>query len=460
MPRLNKVFVFVLPGILVVAGLALLSANIYVQNAASQSRIENRLGRILKLPVKISHTSLRPWGSLHVAGVTAPQTAPASGNFLEIGGLTADFQLMPVLNRHLVMETLVIDEPRISWRQNEKGRWVWPKHVERPQEPKPETKPAGQPSVPPKAPRKSFDLDLRSVRLEGGSFDFSNASGAPVAQLSKVNIECPVFDSNDLTGRLTSQEAVLGKSFLFQNLRAPFRYTPQGVQLHPMEADLAGGRFQGKLEIEHAKPGAPFTAEAELNGVDSNRLLEEAVGWSDRLSGALSGTLALNGNMAESKSLAGRGHIEMANGRIRKSNLLATLGQAMRIDELIEPEFKNASADFNIGDDKIQIEQLFIQCVNLSLQATGTVKFNTKLDLKAVLTINEKISRHLPNFVLSNLQPGPEPGQLVIAFDVKGTTSKPSTNLVDRLLGQKIEDEVSGLFQSLFGKKKKKEDKP
>lgn len=455
-PRFAKVFLFVFLGLLVLAGLVLLSANIYVQKAASQTRIEKRLCRALRLPVTISHASIRPWGSLHLAGITAPQNPPASDNFLEVAGLTADFQLMPVLSRRLVMENLLIDEPRICWRQNAQGKWSWPS----PSAPPKETAKKEPSAQRPIQPRKSFEFSLQRASLRGGSFDLFNNAGQPVAQISGLNVECPSFDPGQFRGRMLSQEAVVGKNVHLQNVRAPFRYDAQNLYFEPLEADLAGGRLQGKFRLEHSRPGTPFTAEAQLADIDSNRLLEETAGWSDRLAGNMSGTLLLDGNMGESKSIKGQGHLELSSGRIKKSDLLTTLGQVMRIEELMAPELKEAFADFRIADEKVYIDRLTMKSINFSLEATGVVRFNTKLDLKVLLTINEKISRHLPNFVLANLQPGPQPNELVIPFDIKGTTSKPNTNIVERLLGQKIEEEVGGLFQSLFGPKKKKDKQP
>jgi hypothetical protein len=87
------------------------------------------------------------------------------------------------------------------------------------------------------------------------------------------------------------------------------------------------------------------------------------------------------------------------------------------------------------------------------------VKFNGKLDLDARLSVSERVTRQLPQFVEKAFTPGGVAGMRQIDFDVNGTLEKPKSNLLERLVGRNYESQAVGLFQSIFGIKKKEQRK-
>jgi hypothetical protein len=88
------------------------------------------------------------------------------------------------------------------------------------------------------------------------------------------------------------------------------------------------------------------------------------------------------------------------------------------------------------------------------------VGFNGKLKLDSQLAINDKIRAQLFKAIRQNFQPISEPGYSAVDFQVGGTIDRPSTNLMDRLVGR----DLSHMINSFFGggkkdrpKKKKKQ---
>jgi len=95
---------------------------------------------------------------------------------------------------------------------------------------------------------------------------------------------------------------------------------------------------------------------------------------------------------------------------------------------------------------------LILRSPNVRLTATGTVTFNGKLKLDSQLAINDKIRAQLFKAIRQNFQPINEPGYSAVDFQVGGTVDRPSTNLMDRLVGR----DLSSMINSFFGGKKEK----
>src|SRR5438046_8523826 len=76
--------------------------------------------------------------------------------------------------------------------------------------------------------------------------------------------------------------------------------------------------------------------------------------------------------------------------------------------------------------------------------------FNGRLKLDSQLVINDKIRSQLFKAIRQNFKPINEPGYSAIDFQVGGTIDRPSTNLMDRLVGR----DLSSMLNSLLGGKK------
>jgi hypothetical protein len=108
----------------------------------------------------------------------------------------------------------------------------------------------------------------------------------------------------------------------------------------------------------------------------------------------------------------------------------------------------------------VTIDELILRSPNIRLTASGTVGFNGKLKLDSQLAINDKIRGQLFKAIRQNFQPINEPGYSAIDFRVGGTIDRPSTNLMDRLVGR----DLTNMINSFLGggkkeraKKKKKQ---
>jgi hypothetical protein len=135
------------------------------------------------------------------------------------------------------------------------------------------------------------------------------------------------------------------------------------------------------------------------------------------------------------------------------------LGQILQIEELQELHLEQADAKYHLNPGLVTIDELILRSPNIRLTASGTVTFDGKLKLDSQLAINDRIRGQLFKAIRVNFQPTNEPGYSAIDFQVGGTVDRPSTNLMDRLVGR----DLTKMLNSLFGgkrdrsKKKKKQ---
>jgi hypothetical protein len=130
--------------------------------------------------------------------------------------------------------------------------------------------------------------------------------------------------------------------------------------------------------------------------------------------------------------------------------LLVLLGQILQIEELQELHLEQAEAKYHLSPGLVTIDELILRSPNIWLTASGTVAFDGGLKLDSRLAINDRIRGQLFKAIRANFQPIDEPGYAAIDFHVGGTIDRPSTNLMDRLVGH----DLSSMLNSLLGGKK------
>lgn len=451
--RVAKAILIGLAALVLLAVIAVFAINIYVQSASSQARIERALSRALEMPVKIARLSFTPWEGLSATTVTVPQTQPgAGGHFLEAASIELHLQLLPLFSRKLHIDEVRINDPKVTWFQIDGGRWRLPQSgkVETPAEPaRPKKETASEP----------FEVTVKQMNILRGSFVFNDQQGRLVASFVNVNVNCPVATAQRVEGTATVESVSLRDQVFLTDVQAPFTYTPEALVLPDFRAALAGGRITGAFTMRAAEKGSPFQANAQAEAVEVNRLISEAGGPENQATGSLSARLELSGQLSDRKSISGKGRMSVTGGRIRQYELFETLSQALRIEELAKLELSQAEAEFRLGDERVRVESLRLQSPNLKLAATGLIGFNAKLDLDARLSVNQKISAQLPQFIEDNFAPIEGTNERAIEFDIKGTLDEPKTNLLERMMGQKLQRQLTDVFQQIFGGSPKKEEK-
>jgi type II secretion system protein N len=474
------VLLAILAGVLIVL---LFAANIYVQSGLSQELLAKELSRALRMPVQVGTISISPWGSLSISGITAPQPDSAhDGNFLDAEAFTARFEWLPLLQRKVVINDVELRRPRLVWFQNEKGRWRLPEPQAQAsagrEEPGGQSEPGAQvvptPAPTPEAGVKSekpapaparkaglpVEIAVDRIRFTEGTFTFNDSKGRPIAVFSGVHALSAAPSAHSVSGTASIARIAIEEKVFIDSVTTPFTYDSEMLTLPSLSAGVAGGKLTGRFQIHLAKEGSPINTAAQFENVDLSRLLADAGGSADRVGGRLFGAVELTGKSDEARSLKGKASFRCEGGQIRNYDFFETLAQLFHIEELARMDLRRASAEARIEKGRAQIETLALESQNLLLTATGSVRFNGKLDLNARLAVSHNVTRQLPQFVENAFSSGPSDDMRQIDFDVNGTIDNPKSNLLERLLGKNLEGQAINLIQSfLGGGRKQKDDK-
>ena len=455
-------YILIATGVLALGAVAsVLSANLYIESRDSQARIERKLSRVLHVPVKVTATSFSILSGLQVKGVTVQQgEQELTGNFFEAASFSAGLEYWPLLSRKLVIKQISVIQPQLAWYQTSKGKWRAPTVPE--QHPSAAKPPEENKTPEPdrKAPGgKPFEVTVSKLAVSDGTVRLYDHNQHSLFTFLGVNAEGILPSATEIHGKAESATASIRDAVNFQNLRTEFSYGNKSFSLQPLLAKVAGGDFQGDFKMDTADPNNPISLKAEFQNADANRLAVDAGGVEGQITGQLSGKLELTAKTHKLKDFKGSGSLTLAHGRMQQYDFFQMLGQALQIEELTQLNLQQAELNYHFDDGKIFVDQLLLESPNLKVTASGTLRMDGKMNLAARLSINPIISRQLPGFISENFHPMEGNDLRYIDFDVTGSIDKPKTNLLELALGKKIEKQMGGLLNSLFGGKKKKESK-
>jgi len=465
--KITRVFLYGLAGLVLLLLVSMLGINLYVESEGVQTRLEAALSKELRMPVQLTRMRFSLWSGLRVVGLTVPHSpgeekGKEATYFLEAPEIGARIAIGPLFSRRLVVRELIIDSPKVIWRQTDRGRWELPALPPQ-EETAPKLKPT-RPAVekPPGERKKKLEFQIAAARLQNASFRFLDRKGNPLAVFDGVTLNCPVATRHEARGSAMIQRVTLHDRVVIRNMVAPFEFVNGRLALPQFDAQFAGGNITGSYFLYPELRNAPFSLDLRMERVNLHRLFEE-IGADEsvqRSQGTLHGYLALHGLTGESESLSGGGRIVLVEGRMEQYPLLQSIGSALKIDELTRLELKDAQVDFWIGDGRVHVEDFRLESTNLRIHAAGEGRFDGKLRLDAGLAVNRKISRQLPGWIDSNFRPVDGEDELrEIRFHISGTLEDPETDLMRVMVGEKLEEQAIKLFktfQSITGGDRKK----
>ena len=476
MRKLIRPLLIVLGALLCLAVVGLIGLNMYVQSQGTQARIQQELSQRLGLTLRIARTSVTPWGGVQLSGITIPQLAAGSGDFLEAKSFRLRPRLLPLLAKRLVIKDVSLIDPIVVWKQSGEGKWRLPpahandnailsEEEERVESEAPSPEAASSPpEAPPAAaaavaPPKTHDVlipQVRSVNIVDGNFRFLDRSENLVAAFEEVNLHSSLRSATALRGSVKVAKLSLRDRFVIESLRSPVRYDAAELELAKISARMGDGDLTGRFTIKPESSNSPFALSLKFRNVKADQIIAQAGGPSDILQGKLEGSLEATGSTAEANALSGTGEILLRDGQLKQYSLLVALGQVLQIEELTQLHLEQAEAKYHISPGLVTIDELVLRSPNIRLSATGTVTFEGKLRLDSQLAINEKIRGQLYKPIRDNFQATNEAGYSAVAFEVTGTVDRPKTNLVKKVVGGDLKDFVSSLFGGKTDRPKKK----
>jgi len=450
--KLSKAILLALGALLILVVFSLFCVNLYLQSPRTQEQIQAQLSRALRMPLKITNTSLSPWSGVRITGITIPH---GDTNFLEAGSFSASYRKLPLLAGRLVIPEMTVERPRVVWRQDSEGKWRLPaleKAAVSEENKGPKT------AAVEKKSEGGFSVIVERFLVKSGAVDLVDREGKHTATFTGVNMIYTSLTEEKVEGTATIGRVVWAETLALENVRTPFKYEAGEFILPEVVGTLGGGPVRGSYRAQPDAPKSPFQTAFTFDQVNLDRVATEA-GWKPgQVSGVVAGKLELRGDMNRSERAEGTGQFQLRDGQLKQLEFFQTIGQALNIRELSDLRLKDARGDFRIGDERVTFDQLKLTALNLELGARGYVRFDRKVALEAQLGVDEALVKQLPDLVRESFA-AVDNGRRTIAFNITGTTEKPRTNLLDKLIGQKINQQFDSVLTSIFGGAKKEDDK-
>ncbi len=451
MKRLSKVILFCSAGLILLLVAGVIASSLYLKSPRAQAQIEDALSDALGTPIQITNLSFNLWSDLKINGITVPAPDGSTNQFLTAREFTAEYRLLPLTVKTLVIPKMVLLEPVITWPQNEEGRWVWPKRQkEKAKSPDKKEGVKGQ-------SKSGFEVVIRSLEIQNGHVTMLDREKNPMFVGEGVNVKFTRLERDNLEGSLAAEHLTWAGIFHGEKVTTPFTYREDTLSLSDLAATVAGGKMSGNLKVATKGDEAPMNVDMTFADINFGTLAADN-GWAERgVAGRLFGQLRLNGKTREMARAEGRGTIEVKDARFEKLDLFQTIGQVLEIDELANLQLREATAKIRIADEKAFVDSLVLGTPNLRITANGVARFDKKLKLDAKLAVDSKLAGRLPRFVLDEFSAADSDSMRAIEFKITGQIDKPKTDLAEKLIGKKIGGQVTELISSLFGGKKKED---
>jgi len=479
--KLRWIALIALGGVIALGAVALIGVNLYVQSQGAQAKIQQELSRRLGTALEIRRMSVTPWGGLELSGITIAQTSAASAShFLEARTFRLRVRFLSLFSRRLVIKEVSLISPKVVWLQDAQGKWKLPSSreehapiVSRTQAPNISELPAASESsspstspvipstpaylpsppgatveqFPKRQPRLAVAPEVQRVNIKSGDFSFLDRAGAMLASFTGVDFRTSIRSAEALRGDAKIARISLRNRFFLEQLQSPLRYEPDVLELSRVSARAGSGEINGYFAMQPEAEDSPFTTSVTFRNVLADQIVAEAGGPKGTVQGKLEGNFEASGKTADPDALIGKGAIFLRDGRVQQYSLLVLLGQILQIEELRELHLEQAEAKYHLSPGLVTIDELILRSPNIRLSASGTVAFDGKLNLDSQLAINERLRGQLFKAIRQNFKPIDEPGYFALDFQVGGSIDRPSTNLMDRLVGR----DLSNMINSLFG---------
>ncbi len=493
MRKLRWIALIALGGVIALGAVALIGVNLYVQSQGAQAKIQQELSRRLGTALEIRRMSVTPWGGLELSGITIAQTSAASAShFLEARTFRLRVRFLSLFSRRLVIKEVSLISPKVVWLQDAQGKWKLPSSreehapiVSRTQAPNISELPAASESsspstspvipstpaylpsppgatveqFPKRQPRLAVAPEVQRVNIKSGDFSFLDRAGAMLASFTGVDFRTSIRSAEALRGDAKIARISLRNRFFLEQLQSPLRYEPDVLELSRVSARAGSGEINGYFAMQPEAEDSPFTTSVTFRNVLADQIVAEAGGPKGTVQGKLEGNFEASGKTADPDALIGKGAIFLRDGRVQQYSLLVLLGQILQIEELRELHLEQAEAKYHLSPGLVTIDELILRSPNIRLSASGTVAFDGKLNLDSQLAINERLRGQLFKAIRQNFKPIDEPGYFALDFQVGGSIDRPSTNLMDRLVGRDLSNMINSLFGAGKTERQKKKQK-
>lgn len=481
--------------ILILAGIifalfaaAILCLNIYLQSAGVQAKLREAVSRATGFEPVLSQTYFTPWSGLTVSGIKVPQPENAKKPFLSVRAMKCHLRLTSLLQGKFVIKDISFEQPSLILVRGQSGMWPSGGTVslqkpgkklgglgskkqgaeavkESPADLPPPLQEAPTPtevvaSTDTAKPEREDSVFVENIRiLQGEAFLYSEQGGRPI-RLEGCSAEGKVLPDGSATGVFRIKNAAFAEMARCTEVSGFFDYRDGALKITELQADWAKGKVAGSFEVSLGAD-AFFTGSLSTEGVSLSKLVEEAGFNPEGTQGFLFAKANLEGTPSRPESFTGSASASLTEARMQPIDPLRQLGEMLRINELRVLELQSAETALTIRDGKILVDRLELETANILMDAKGEARLDGALDLDARFHVGNKMLKDSLGFMGSKFKPSEREGYSNMPFSITGTLSRPKTDLLDKLVGIRLGDDVGGLLKNLLRmpKKEKKKNK-
>ena len=394
------------------------------------SYLEEQTGR--KVEIGRLALTFSPALAIHVDdfGVKSPPLFPPS-YIVKVARIDALLDGRALLHRHVVIKSLVLEQPLINLVSDPDGPW----NFENP------------------GAKKSTDtllfgvisrVEIKRAHLIGSILLPSDAAG-PVffeardasSELENVDIDAIVNPaSTTLDGQGTLKAGLLRfGSIEAKNLNSNIRLQARAVVFTDAKAETYGGTATGALSIQLSGKTPSFRTDLRMKGVDMAHLLAVFPNARGKMTGKLEGEMKISGEISYSarplERLHGTGHLTVRNGQVPSLKLNANLMKLAHYNDLGPAKnnpssFNFVSTDLELDHDRISSKVIDIDGYGVDLDGSGSVSLSgsDELNYQGVAAITSQ--QGFVTNLFARLAGGTlKDGKLSFPFHIAGTFDNP-----------------------------------
>jgi len=451
--RIIKATLLAVVALASLAGLGLLAINLYLQSPDTQIRFKEAVSESLGYPVSVFRMSFDPWTGLHLQGVNI-QDPSVDYPFLRGQDLWIQCDLFPLLRRKLIIRQVFLSgaqiristathvkpepettnklpapEPAPSQPESRDNSATAKNNV--PEKPEPEKPAVKETPVP-----ANFAVEIRKLKVRNSTVYLIGADGETTATLREVEGAIHAHKGH-FDGRIRIASVSISNSFDVDNISSPVKFANGAIDLKDITAQVSGGEIHGSFHANLSTPELPYRVHLQVTGVDVNQFAGRAGGILDRAHGTLEGNFQIAGYMTDPSLATGGGSLDIQTGYLDQFPMLQELGRWTQIDELQRLDLEQARSNFSVVGQDIKVNSLQLISKNCELNLSGTVGSGQKLDLNGRLTLSQFLTQKIPSELEDNFAKSTDGEGSYLDFQVTGSVSKPQTDLVDRIIGDK-----------------------
>jgi hypothetical protein len=433
--------------------LAVLGLNIYLQSGGLGDRVCAAAANAIGRPVVIGKAYYTPWRGFTVTGIIVPQDEGMPPVF-EAAAVNFRFLFFQLLKGRLAVGEVDVLSPVLVIRNRPKPR-------EAVAAAEPDTPSAGSTAVEPStggvviaAPEPlatphpaPHPPAVRRVSVRNGSTRLYDVKGGLIVATSGVRVTAETMPDGRVVGKFDIAEAAVGTALHPRRITGTFAWDAGRLVIRDIEGRLAGGRLAGVFDLD---PLSGYSVAATVEGALIKRLAEEAGIGAEGARGSVAAQASVRGFPGSPESMRGEADISLLDARVQPLDLIRQIGDLTGIHELRMLELKTAAAKLVIGDRQVRVQSLALESENLFVDATGPVGFDGKIKIKARMHLNEKLRNDLGGILGGRFEDSERAGCKAVPFSITGVIGRPKTDLLEKLTGIRLGQDVGGLLKSLL----------